>query len=829
MERTTLFAEVLLPLPIPGTFTYRIPFSMNDVVQKGQRVSIQFGSRRVYAGLIMELHQRVPKKGTPKYILSVLDEKPLVNDFQMTFWSWISQYYMCTQGEVMNVAIPSAFKLSSESKILLSGMFKPDSESLTDSEFRITEALMQKKKLSIKEAGQIVGFQKVLPLLKDMIQRQMIFMEEELNNSYKPRMEKYLHFAEAYLEEEALNEVLDQIGKRAPKQMEALMAMMTLTGFPIKNGIPVKKADLQKKLGGTIQAVKALVDKGILIEEEKITSRFNEEESASKDGVVFSEQQQEAYDKLQSEMKDHRVVLLHGVTSSGKTEVYIRLIEDALKQDKQVLYLLPEIALTTQIIQRLRKHFGDEIGVYHSRYNQNERAEVWENVAGLQEQGVHKPYRIVLGPRSAMFLPFENLGLIIVDEEHDQSYKQFDPAPRYNARDASIYLAGLHNAQVVLGSATPAIETYHNAQTGKYGIVSLTERYGGIEMPEILVVNLKEEKRRRMLRSHFSSVLLKHLEAAMDKKQQAILFQNRRGFSPRIECEECNWVPQCKNCDVTMTYHKKQELLKCHYCGYSRPVPPVCEECGSPHLTMEGFGTEKVEEELSIILPKAHIDRMDLDTTRSKTAFQRIFYDFENGKTDILAGTQMVTKGLDFDNVQVVGILSADNMLRFPDFRAHERSFQLMEQVSGRAGRKNKQGTVIIQSWEPSHEIIKDVVQHNYQSMFRRELEERRKFLYPPFYRLIIIKLKHKDYTTLNKAAEVLARDMRTRFGKLVYGPEYPMISRIKNLYIKQIMLKIPRNRKQAEQKEVLKQVLENFHKYTHLKSVYIQVDVDPQ
>jgi primosomal protein N' (replication factor Y) (superfamily II helicase) len=430
MERTTLFAEVLLPLPIPGTFTYRIPFSMNDVVQKGQRVSIQFGSRRVYAGLIMELHQRVPKKGTPKYILSVLDEKPLVNDVQMTFWSWISQYYMCTQGEVMNVAIPSAFKLSSESKILLSGMFKPDSESLTDSEFRITEALMQKKKLSIKEAGQIVGFQKVLPLLKDMIQRQMIFMEEELNNSYKPRMEKYLHFAEAYLEEEALNEVLDQIGKRAPKQMEALMAMMTLTGFPIKNGIPVKKADLQKKLGGTIQAVKALVDKGILIEEEKITSRFNEEESASKDGVVFSEQQQEAYDKLQSEMKDHRVVLLHGVTSSGKTEVYIRLIEDALKQDKQVLYLLPEIALTTQIIQRLRKHFGDEIGVYHSRYNQNERAEVWENVAGLQEQGVHKPYRIVLGPRSAMFLPFENLGLIIVDEEHDQSYKQFDPAPR---------------------------------------------------------------------------------------------------------------------------------------------------------------------------------------------------------------------------------------------------------------------------------------------------------------------------------------------------------------------------------------------------------------
>ncbi len=829
MERTTLFAEVLLPLPVPGTFTYRIPFSMNSLVQVGQRVSVQFGSRRVYAGLILKLHEQAPATGTPKYILSVLDEKPLVFPLQIKFWSWISDYYMSTLGEVMNVAIPSAFKLSSESKILLSETFRPDQDPLSDSEYQITEALMQQRKLTIKEVGQIVGFQKVLPLLKSMIQRQMIFMEEELNSSYKPKLEKYLLFSDLYLKESALHELLDGLGRRAPKQMEILMAMMTLAGLPLKKGILVKRSDLQQKTGGSLSALKALLDKGILEEVEKPASRFDGEDTVPGGPIVFSEEQQRAFEAVNQEMQEHRVVLLHGVTSSGKTEIYIKLIEETLEKGRQVLYLLPEIALTTQIITRLRKHFGDEIGVYHSRYNQNERAEVWENVAGLQDAEVHKRYRVILGPRSAMFLPFENLGLIIVDEEHDPSYKQFDPAPRYNARDASIFLAGLHDARVVLGSATPAVETYYNAQSGKYGLVALTERYGGVEMPRILVVNLKEEKRRRMLRSHFSSVLLKHTEAALEQKQQVILFQNRRGFSLRIECEECNWVPQCRNCDVTMTYHKKQELLRCHYCGYSRTVPPVCEHCGSPHLTMEGFGTEKVEEELSIILPSARIDRMDLDTTRSKSAFQRIFSDFENGKTDILTGTQMVTKGLDFDNVQVVGILSADNMLQFPDFRAHERSFQLMEQVSGRAGRKNKQGTVIIQSWDPTHPVIGDVVRHNYAGMFGRELGERRKFHYPPFYRLIILKLKHKDPALLNKAADVLANDLRSHFGNLVYGPEYPMVSRIKNKYIKQILLKIPRSARQHEQKQVLRQVLMDFNRHTHLKSVQIQVDVDPQ
>jgi primosomal protein N' (replication factor Y) len=829
MERTTLFAEILLPLPIPGTFTYRVPFTMNEIVKVGQRVTVQFGKRRVYAGLVIQLHEKPPEKGLPKYILSVLDEKPLVNATQLKFWEWMAGYYMSTLGEVMSAALPSAFKLSSESKVVLAPGFTPDRETLSESEYRLTEALLRKKRLAVSEVSDVVGYQKVLPLLKTMIERRLIIMEEELKQQYKPKKTRMVRLSEKYLNEPVLQELMEQLGKRAHKQLELVMGFLTLSGFPLKKDFAVAKADLLNKTRASDAALKALVEKGVFEWEEKVISRFTDDKEEARHTFELSDGQQKAYDAIKSQMKDHLVVLLHGVTSSGKTELYIKLMEDTLATGKQVLYLLPEIALTTQIIHRLRKHFGDEIGVYHSRYNPNERAEVWENIAGLQATEVHKPYRIILGPRSAMFLPFENLGLVIVDEEHDTSYKQFDPAPRYNARDAAIYLAKLHGAKVVLGSATPAVETYFNAQNGKYGLVTLKERFGGVKMPEILVVSMKEEKRRRMLKSHFSSVLLTHVKAALKNQQQVILFQNRRGFSTRIECEDCHWVPQCRYCDVTMTYHKKQQLLKCHYCGYSRTVPAVCESCGSPHLVMQGFGTEKVEEELAMILPEARIDRMDLDTTRAKNAFQRIIYDFENRKTDILTGTQMVSKGLDFENVQVVGILSADNMLSFPDFRAHERSFQMMEQVSGRAGRSDKQGTVVIQTWQPAHPIIQDVVRHDYKSMYKRQLAERLKFRYPPYYRLIILKLKHKKPELLNTAAAVLARDMRSRFGNLVYGPEYPMVSRVKNWYIKQIMLKIERNKPLAEQKEKLKKVVDTFKTLPDYKSVRVHIDVDPQ
>ncbi len=828
MERITLFAEILLPLPIDGTFTYRIPYNLNNKVSVGQRVTVQFGKRKVYAGLIWSLHEQPPASGIPKYILSVLDEKPIINDLQIIFWKWIASYYMSTPGEVMNAALPSVYKLTSESKIVLSEHFSPDKVPLNESEYRITESLMNNNKLTIKEVSDLIGYQKVLPLLKTMIEKKLIFMDEELTNIYKPKKEKFIRLSSGYFSPDSLQELMQNLEKRAHKQLEALMYFLSLSGFPKQKDTPVKKTDLVKKIKSS-SAIKSLLEKGVFTEEEVVVSRFVENEFAEPGSFILTESQKIALAQIKTQMQKNTVTLLHGVTSSGKTELYIKLMEDALEKGTQVLYLLPEIALTTQIISRLKKHFGDEVGVYHSRYNPNERAEVWQNLAKIQDENIHKQYKIIVGPRSAMFLPFDNLGLIIVDEEHDSSYKQYDPAPRYHARDAAVYLGVVHHAKVILGSATPSVESYFNALNGKYGLVRLKERYGGVAMPEIVVVNMKEEKRRRLLKSHFSSVLLNHISKALEQKYQVILFQNRRGFSLRVECQECNWVPQCKYCDVTMTYHKKQDLLKCHYCGYSRAVPSVCENCGSPHIVMHGFGTEKVEEELATLVPKANIDRMDLDTTRSKTAFQNIFNNFETGKTNILTGTQMVTKGLDFDNVLVVGILSADNLLSYPDFRAHERSFQLMEQVSGRSGRRDKRGEVIIQTWQPGHPIIQDVVNHDFESMYSRELKERFRFKYPPYYRLIILKLKHKKPEVLNKAASVLAKDLRIRFGNLVYGPEYPMVSRIKNLFIKQIMIKIPKNKQQQEKKDLLKKALSDFHKYSDFKSVRIQIDVDPQ
>ncbi len=828
MERITLFAEILLPLPIDGTFTYRIPYNLNNKVSVGQRVTVQFGKRKVYAGLIWSLHKQPPASGIPKYILSVLDEKPIINDLQIIFWKWIASYYLSTPGEVMNAALPSVYKLTSESKIALSENFSPDNVPLNESEYRITESLMNNNKLTIKEVSDLIGYQKVLPLLKTMIEKKLIFMDEELTNIYKPKKEKFIRLSSGYFSPDSLQELMQYLEKRAHKQLEALMYFLSLSGFPKQKDAPVKKTDLVKKIKSS-SAIKSLLEKGVFTEEEVVVSRFVENELAEPGSFILTESQKIALTQIKTQMQKNTVTLLHGVTSSGKTELYIKLMEDALEKGTQVLYLLPEIALTTQIISRLKKHFGDEVGVYHSRYNPNERAEVWQNLAKIQDENIHKQYKIIVGPRSAMFLPFDNLGLIIVDEEHDSSYKQYDPAPRYHARDAAVYLGVIHHAKVILGSATPSIESYFNALNGKYGLVRLNERYGGVAMPEIVVVNMKEEKRRRLLKSHFSSVLLNHISKALEQKYQVILFQNRRGFSLRVECQECNWVPQCKYCDVTMTYHKKQDLLKCHYCGYSRAVPSVCENCGSPHIVMHGFGTEKVEEELATLVPKANIDRMDLDTTRSKTAFQNIFNNFETGKTNILTGTQMVTKGLDFGNVLVVGILSADNLLSYPDFRAHERSFQLMEQVSGRSGRRDKRGEVIIQTWQPGHPIIQDVVNHDFESMYSRELKERFRFKYPPYYRLIILKLKHKKPEVLNKAASVLAKDLRIRFGDLVYGPEYPMVSRIKNLFIKQIMVKIPRNKQQQEKKDLLKKALSDFHKYSDFKSVRVQIDVDPQ
>ena len=830
MERTTLFVDILLPLPLPGTFTYRVPFSLNDEIKKGQRVVVQFGRKKIYTAVVLKIHQNPPQGYSVKYISSILDPVPVINDIQLDFWKWMSKYYMCTRGEVMNVALPSALKLASESNIILHPDFDGDISGLNEREISITEALHNRSKLSISEATEIAELQKIFPLIKNLIEKKVILVEEEIHDSYKPKKETFVRFSEEYKNEEKLKEAFDELGKRAFKQLEMLISFIKLTNNDIQKG-EIKRPLLIKSVDGSASQLNTLVKKGIFETITKITSRLEiRKSSTSADKIELNEHQQKSLDEIKNAFKEKDVVLFHGVTSSGKTEIYIKLISEAIAEGKQVLYLLPEIALTTQIISRLQKYFGEKIGVYHSKYSNNEKVEIWNNVLNnkYKNEDQKNSYKIILGPRSAMFLPFDNLGLVIVDEEHDTSYKQYDPAPRYNARDSAIYLAKMHKAKTILGSATPAVESYFNTQTGKYQLVELMQRYGNIQMPEIKIANLKIETRQRTMKSHFSSYLVEHIKQALENKKQIILFQNRRGFSLRLECEVCNWIPECKNCDVTLTYHKHNNQLRCHYCGYSTKVPERCPSCGSTALKMKGFGTEKVEDDLSIILPEARIERMDLDTTRSKYAYQRIINNFEERGIDILVGTQMVTKGLDFDNVSVVGILNADNMLSFPDFRAQERSFQLMAQVSGRAGRKEKRGEVIIQTYNPKHQTIQNVINNDYNKMYIGELSDRYKFKYPPYYKLILLKLLHKDYHDLNKSASYLASILKQKFGKRVLGPEYPLVSRIKNRYIKTILIKVEREVSVSHIKSELLKEIENFRTHKDHRKIYVVIDVDP-
>jgi primosomal protein N' (replication factor Y) (superfamily II helicase) len=827
MERITLFADVILPLPVPGLFTYRVPFELTDQVGKWKRVVVQFGQKKIYSALVVNIHEIPPKNYAVKYILSLLDKEPVMNEIQFTFWKWIANYYMCEPGEVMNVAIPSALKLASETLLILNPEFNGNFDALGEQEYLVAEALDIQKKLTISEVENIAGQAKVIPLIKTLIEKGVILTEESLQERYTPKVETYIRLANAYRNEDKLKELFDHLEKKAYRQLEALMAYIQLSNFGNDKEKVIRMASLNKQLTSAAASVNALIAKGVFESFKKATTRLDDFQfSSTPESIDLNEYQQKAIDEIHFAFNDHKTTLLHGVTSSGKTEIYIKLINEAIENGKQVLYLLPEIALTTQIINRLRKYFGNRVGVYHSKYNDNERVEIWNNVLDNQSQKIK--YQIILGPRSALFLPYSNLGLVIVDEEHDYSYKQYDPAPRYNARDAAVFLAGLHKANVLLGSATPSIESYFNAKAGKYALVELNTRYGDMQMPEILVADVKKETRYKTMKSHFSSFLLDHVNEALKNKEQVILFQNRRGFSLRLECETCNWMPECKNCDVTLTYHKHNNQLKCHYCGYSRRVPERCDACGSTHLQMKGFGTEKVEDELAILYPDVRISRMDLDTTRSKHAYQNIITDFEERRIDILVGTQMVTKGLDFDNVSVVGILNADNMISFPDFRSYERSYQLMSQVSGRAGRKNKQGKVIIQTYNPYHSVIRDVTEHNYLSMYQSQILERRNFKYPPFYRLILLSLRHKDARILNDAARDLAHLLRNKLQNRVLGPEYPLISKIKNLYIKNIMLKLERSENLNQQKHEILETISRFKGEASYKSVRVIIDVDP-
>ncbi len=823
-QRITYFVDVLLPLALPETYTYRVPYAMNSQIAVGQRVVVQFGKKRIYSAIVKKIHQKAPDFPSVKYILDIIDNQPVVDEKQMRFWEWIAEYYMATEGEVMNAALPTAMKLASETRILLNPDFKGDLNSLSDKEFLIFEALEKNTVLTLTEVSAIVELKQVVGLLKSMLAKGVILEEEEMREKFVPRKETYIYLNEIYIDKEEINGLMDALEKRAPAQLNLLLGYIQLSDFFGKELLPVSKKALMHRSNGSEAAFKALVDKKVFNAESIIVSRLSQSPKTQKaETIILSEKQNEVLQSIREKFKDVPVQLFHGVTGSGKTEIYMRHISEMISQGKQVLYLLPEIALTGQIINRLQRFFGGRVGVYHSKYSQNERVEVWNKQLSETDS-----FDIIVGARSAIFLPYKRLGLVIVDEEHDSSFKQFDPAPRYHGRDAAIYLAMIHKANCLLGSATPSIETYYKAQTGKYGFTELKERYHDVQLPDIKLVNTVEANKNKAMKSHFSTELLDAVGEALKKREQVILFRNRRGFSLRVVCDSCQWSPECKNCDVTLTYHKHVQMLKCHYCGYSISVPERCPACGGKKLRLSGYGTEKVETELPIFFPEANIARMDLDTTRGKESYMQIIRDFEEKRVDILVGTQMVSKGLDFDNVGLVGVLNADSLISFPDFRSAEKSYQMLTQVSGRAGRKNQQGKVIIQTAMPENAVIQDVIHHDYEALYYRIIKDRETFRYPPLYRLIRISVKHKMSPLLNEVSQLFANKLREKLGDRVIGPEYPLVGRIKNLFIKDIIIKFEQDASRKFVKDFIRTCIEDIHKNTDYRQVQFHVDVDP-
>jgi len=817
-DRITLFAEVILPLAISKNYTYRVPYELNDAVAVGKRVVVQFGKSKMYTAIINDITEVAPERYQAKYLMEVLDDRPVVTEQQLDFWKWLANYYLCNTGEVMAAALPAALKLASETRIMLNPDGEIDRSVLHDKEFLIVDALDIQPILTVSDIVKLLGQKIVMPVLKSMFDKNIIHISEEVSERYKPRKRSYIKLASLYQDQDMLRELFVQLERRAPKQADAVLAYIKLA----RQQKLVSKNDLMEASGASASIIKSLTDKEILLIEEKNVSRLYYEDNSEFATFELSEVQETVLEDIQDQFKQKEVVLLHGVTSSGKTEIYIRLVEEAIAAGKQVLYLLPEIALTTHVIERLRKYFGNDIGVYHSRFNDNERVEVWQKV-------LNHEYKVVLGARSSVFLPFDNLGLVIIDEEHETSYKQFDPAPRYNARDAAIYLANRYGAKVLLGSATPSFESYFNARTKKYGFAELTERFGGVSLPETDVVSITEEMKRKTMQSHFTSVLMAAIEEALKNKEQVILFQNRRGYAPVLVCRVCAFTPRCINCDVSLTYHKSSSHLHCHYCGYKEESLSTCPACGSTHLEYKGFGTEKIEDELQVLLPDARIARMDLDTTRARNAYQNLLNDLEEKRIDILVGTQMVAKGLDFSDVTVIGIINADSLLKYPDYRANERSFQMLAQVSGRAGRRGKQGKVVIQTYNPQHRVIDQVIRNDYKELYLTEIEERKSFKYPPFYRIIQMDIKHRDVEKLYHQAEYLAVELRKHFGDRVIGPEYPLISRIRNFYIKSIMLKFEKdNISIVKVKAVIRDVIQEFQTTKLSKGCIVQPDVDP-
>ena len=813
------YAEIIIPAALPKNYTWSVPPHLLESVKPGCRVEVNLGKSKKYAGIVKALHTDKPAFIETKDILNVLDVEPVVFEEQLKLWEWIASYYMCSEGEVMAAALPAHFKLSSETIIVYNEEYGDDFSALDHDEYLIGEALLIKKELKLTEVQELLDSHNAYPVISRLVNKRVCYVWEALKQTYSPKKEIYVLLNPPYDIEENLEKLLNEDKKlqRAEKQMELLLSYLHF----MRTDGEVVKSELLKKSGATDAQLKGLVDKKIIRLEKRTVDRIKYLPKNVQIDFELSDAQQKAFRQVKEQLNEKAVCLLHGVTSSGKTNIYIKLIEEYIKQGKQVLYMLPEIALTSQVIRRLQKHFGGYIGIYHSKFSQNERVEIWNKVKSGE-------LRVILGARSSVFLPYQHLGMIICDEENDTSYKQQEPAPRYNGRDAAIYFASLFKARVLLGSGTPSVESYYNATTGKYGLVELLVRYGDLKLPPLEFVDTRKVIQKDRSKVMLSPRLVEVVNEVLARNKQVILFQNRRGYAPYQVCSTCGWIPQCKYCDVSLTFHKLTNKLVCHYCGTTYPPVHTCAACGSDKFVQRNFGTEKIEEQLQETFPDARVARMDIDTVRGKNAHDILIQQFEQKKVDILVGTQMVVKGLDFDNVDLVGILDADGLLHFADFRVNERAFQLMEQVSGRAGRKDEMGKVLVQTSQPVHPVLQFVQQHDYKMMFNEELKKRKEFFYPPFSRIIHVTFKHKLKEVVERAAQQYADALKNKYGQYIVGPAEPVIGRIRNQYLAELLLKLPRDSKTINQckKDLLEQVA-ILHQHKSYRSVTVVADVD--
>ncbi|MDA3878817.1 MAG: primosomal protein N' [Prolixibacteraceae bacterium] len=825
-EHPILYADVLLPVPLLQEFTYHVPPHFIDKIVPGCRVIVQFGQRKLLTGIVKNTHLIKPEYDT-KPIEATLDDAPILSNLQFQFWEWIAGYYMCSEGEVMKAALPSGLKLDSQTSVLINDNWEEkEDKKLSPTEESVFQFIEFQKKTNMQQINSLTKRANAYPVIKSLLQKGAVIIEEELKKAARPKTVTYIRINTSLKSEEAMKMAFENL-KRAKKQLNLLMFLLNkLNFYAPQQTQTISKKELIKESEYNENTLKQLEKKGYIDLFDVEIDRLPDIQK-SKDINKLNPYQEKALNEIYASFIKKDVVLLHGITASGKTEIYIKMIQEQMKVGKQVLYLLPEIALTSQIIERLTAVFGDKAGIYHSKFSDSERVEIWNKVLDFSDSESNK-YQLVLGARSALLLPFKKLGLVIIDEEHETSFKQFDPAPRYNARDASVVLAKLHNAKVLMGTATPSFESYFNAKTNKYGYVQLNNRHSNIEMPEIIIADLKAAYKRKQMKSHFAPLLFEAIENALAQNEQVILFQNRRGFSPFLQCRICGWIPKCKHCDVSLTYHKFFNNLQCHYCGYSINLPSACPDCNSADIQTKGFGTEKVEDEIKIIFPNVSVGRLDYDATKRKHGFEKVLHNFSSQKTQILVGTQMITKGLDFDNVSTVGILNADNLLDYPDFRSYERAYQLMAQVSGRSGRKSKRGKVIIQTSQPEHRVINLVQKNDYETFFNTYIEERKTFRYPPWYRLINITIKHKNRNRAITASKQLGAELRKTFKTRILGPDFHLISRVQQYYQLIIRIKleksIPPDKAKSEIRNSIKKVLN----IENNSSVQINIDVDP-